>query len=385
VEEWVDRATNARLESEVPLGIMLSGGLDSTAVLSSMARSKNATGPVSAYTVEYEEPGAHNEGDWAALAASALGARHRRIRVPFGDFLSGLARVVEILEEPVADMAAFPILALCEHSRPEVTVLLAGMGGDEVFGGYPAYREAVLSDALDHVPGPLWRAVEGIWPRLPGVPGKNFVRRARRPVEETFYGSSFRYGGFSDQDKKDLYQPDLARSQAGLSTRELCTDLMTRAAGASRLSRMMYLDTRLWLADSHLLMTDKVSMACSMEVRSPLLDHELVEMAARLPDRAKVGFSEGKLAFRRAFSQRVPREVIRRPKRGFSTPLDRWFLEQPDRLAGELLSPNARTRELFRPQAVADLLALHRQGAGDYSAHLFLLLTLELWMRRWLG
>ena len=261
------------------------------------------------------------------------------------------------------------------------------MGGDEVFGGYGAYREALYGRMADRVPGPLWdRLVLPIFDALPaGTLGKNFVKRARRPVEETYLGAGFIYGGFSERDKRELYTDGLRERQRGLDTHRLCAGLMEPARGRSRLSKMICLDTRLWLADSHLVMTDKMSMAASVEMRTPLLDHRLVEAAWLFPDAYKATLTDSKRALRRAFADRIPAPIRKRSKRGFSVPVDLWFRDPGSRLSQMLAEPSARFRELFRPEPVERLLKLHRGGAGDYSAHLFILLTLDLWMRSFLG
>ncbi|MBW1989731.1 MAG: asparagine synthetase B, partial [Deltaproteobacteria bacterium] len=194
-----------------------------------------------------------------------------------------------------------------------------------------------------------------------------------------------RYGGFSDKDKQDLLDPGFARTHSFGNTRELCRSVIRQAGPASRLSRMIYADTRLWLPDSHLAMADKVSMSQGMEIRSPLLDYTLVEAAARMPDRAKVGLFHTKRALRRAFSRRLPKPLVARKKRGFSTPMDRWLKNPRGGLSQVLLAKDARIRGILQPKALETLLARHQAGRGDYSAHLFTLVTLEMWMRRYLG
>ncbi|MEW5736888.1 MAG: asparagine synthase (glutamine-hydrolyzing) [Thermodesulfobacteriota bacterium] len=384
VRELVEDSVRLRLIADVPLGMMLSGGLDSTAVLCAAANAGASS--LSSFTLEYEEPGEHNEAEYARMAAEAFGARYHPVPVGLSDFADGLSAIVRLLEEPVADMSSYPILRLCEQCRKTVTVLLCGMGGDEVFGGYGVYREAVYGRWAGMVPGPVWdRLVAPAFAGLPArVPGKNFVKRVRRPVEETYLGANFVYGGFSEEEKSGLYREELRERQERFDTRALCRRLMENVQGRSALSKMIYLDTKLWLCDSHLIMGDKMSMAASVEMRIPLLDHRLVEAAWQMPDACKVTLSDSKAVLKKAFKREIPEPIRRRPKRGFSVPVDLWFKDPDSRLSQMLRDPGSPLRGLFRQEPVDRLFDLHRRGAGDYSAHLFTLLTLDLWMRNFL-
>jgi asparagine synthase (glutamine-hydrolysing) len=381
----LDRAVAGKLESEVPLGAMLSGGMDSSAVVAGMRSAGHAR--ISTYTVDYPEPGPHSEAAYARLAARAFQTDHHEILVPGESFSAGVSETVRILEEPLADMAAHPVLALSRESRATVTVLMTGTGGDELFGGYPVYREAALGALLSRLPGHLWERLvlpaAGFLPK--GFPGKNFVRRARVHPKEVFLGSSCVYGSLDEEAKRALYTKDFAGALDFRPTGLLCRETMERAKGATALQTMAYCDTMLWLPDSHLIMTDKCSMAASIETRSPLLDHGLAEWAARLPDACRRTLWESKVVFRRAMRDRLPRAILKRKKRGFSTPIHLWLKAPDNPMERMLLEPDARTRVLFRQAPIRTLFSRHRAGDGDQSAVLYTLVVLEQWMREFFG
>ncbi|MFP4475050.1 MAG: asparagine synthase (glutamine-hydrolyzing) [Desulfatibacillaceae bacterium] len=380
----LDEMVGMRLESEAPLGAMLSGGLDSSAVVACMRRAGHD--PVCTYNVDYAEPGPHSESAYAKEVAEAFSTEHHQITMSLDDFVSGLSDTVRSLEEPLADMAAWPILSLCRQSRSSATVLLAGTGGDELFGGYGVYAEAAYHKLARHVPDFLWKTlVSPVYALSPfKLPGRNFVKRIRQPVETTFLGGSTVYGGLDEEGKTALYTRDFLGSAELAPTVRLCRRAMSRAEDATRLGKMSYLDTVMWLADSHLTMMDKMSMAASMEMRNPLLDHRLVEWAARLPDSHKRTMTRSKIVFRQAMQGTLPESVLTRKKRGFSTPVDIWFSKPHSEMEDMLFDPGAKTRHLFRPEAIRDLFRRHRQKDGDHSATLFTLLVMELWMREFL-
>jgi asparagine synthase (glutamine-hydrolysing) len=380
VRELINDAVKIRLMSEVPLGVMLSGGVDSSAIVTAMRTA--AQKDISTFTIAYEEEGAHNEGVFAKIAAMAFRTDHHEIIVRLDDFIENLERMVYFLDEPVADPAAIPIFDLCRFSKEHVTVLLAGVGGDELYAGYEVYKEAIYWNYLRHIPRLLWEnAVIPLFRLMPeSVPGRNFVTRMHRPVEDFFLGSSFIYGGFSEAAKADLYVKDFARQQSGLDSQDVVRQALAKWPHVSPLRKMMYVDTKHWLADSHLIMMDKMSMANSIELRTPLLDHRLVEQAALLPDRHKLSLSKSKIVFKDAFRSKIPKEILTRPKRGFSTPINLWLNRSGHELSDILLNQKGLMKDLFKRDAVERLFERHKQGYGDFSASIMTLMVLCLWL-----
>jgi len=379
VRDLFHEAVKIRLMSEVPLGAMLSGGVDSSAVVSSMK--KTTQQPVSTFTIAYEEEGPHNEGVFAKITAEAFQTDHHEILVRLDDFIKNLERMIYFMDEPVADPAAIPIYDLCRFSKEYVTVLLSGVGGDELFGGYDVYKEAIYSAYLRYIPRFPWDNIIvplfGLMPE--GMAGKNFVRRVHQPVEDVFLGSSIIYGGFSEKEKTNLYSDDFAEQQSVFNSHNIVRQTLERMSQASTLHKMIYVDTRHWLADSHLIMMDKMSMANSIELRAPILDHRLVELAAAMPEKFKVNLFKSKIVFRNAFKPEIPESILTRSKRGFSTPINLWLKRSGSEMSEILMNQRGLAKGLFKKNEIEKLLDKHKQGRADFSAHIFTLLVLSLW------
>jgi asparagine synthase (glutamine-hydrolysing) len=384
LRDLLQDAVKIRLMSEVPLGAMLSGGVDSSVIVSRMAKASEQT--ISTFTIAYEEEGPHNEGVFARMTAQAFQTDHHEILVRLDDFVENLQRMVYFMDEPLADPAAIPIYDLCRFSKQYVTVLLSGVGGDELFGGYDVYREAIYSAYLAYIPRCVWNMmVLPLYGLMPdGTVGKNFVRRVNQPIEDVFLGSSVIYGGFSEWEKATLYNDDFAREQSAFNSHNVVRETLKGASQASRLHKMIYMDTKHWLADSHLIMMDKMSMANSIELRAPLLDHRVVELAATLPESSKVNLLRSKIIFKDAFKPEIPKAIITRPKRGFSTPINLWLKNSESELSEILLNQGGIAREIFKKEAIENLLEAHKQGRADFSAFLFTLLVLNVWLATFL-
>jgi len=384
VRELTHEAVKNRLMSEVPLGVMLSGGIDSSAVVSSMK--KGGQHPVSTFTIAYEEEGPHNESVFARITAEAFQTDHHDILVRLDDFIGNLERMIYFMDEPIADPAAMPIYDLCRFSKEYVTVLLSGVGGDELFGGYDVYKEAIYSGYLRHVPRFAWNNfILPIYNLMPeGMIGKNYARRIHKPIEEVFLGSSTIYGGFSETEKASLYTKNFAEQQSAFNSHNVVQETLKRLPGASTLQKMMYIDTKHWLADSHLIMMDKMSMANSIELRTPLLDHRLVELAASIPEKYKLGLLKSKIIFKNAFKPEIPKPILNRPKRGFSTPINIWLNRSGGVLREILLKQSSLTKDIFQPKFIDRLLDKHKKRQGDFSASIFTLLILDLWLATFL-
>lgn len=377
-------AVKIRLISEVPLGVMLSGGMDSSVIVSNMKRA--AQPPISTFTITYEEEGPHNEGVYARLTADAFQTDHHEILLRLDDFVENMEQMVYFMDEPIADPAAIPIFDLCRFSKEYVTVLLSGMGGDELFAGYKVYKEALLLNYLSHVPRFAWNnTVLTLYSLMPnGTLGKNFVHRVHQPIEDFYFGASFIYGGFSETEKANLYTDDFAEHMSSYNSHNVIQETLERLSNASALHKMMYVDTKHWLADSHLIMLDKMSMANSIEARTPILDHRLVELATAMPEKFKLNLFKSKIAFKNAFDSELPPSIINRAKLGFSTPINIWFRKYSDELSILLLNDSVLIQRYFDRNFIEGLIKKHMAGRGDFSATLFTLLVLEVWLKRFL-
>src|SRR5262245_47307840 len=376
-EEWLERvratvgaSVRRRLVADVPLGALLSGGIDSSVVVAEMAR---AGGRVRTFTVGFGDEH-YDERAHARAVAQRYDTEHEEIVVDpaVTELLPRLART---FDEPLGDEAALPQFVVSELARRHVTVALTGDGGDEAFAGYERYAAVGLAGRVA-VPGAGAAARVLRWAGR-GEP-RSRANRAGRLLEAAALPAEARYGRlmevFPESLRAELWEPGFVAAP------EPAAELLgTSADGISELQR---LDVRTYLPGDLLLKADLASMAHSLELRSPLLDHAVLELGVSLPDRLKVDGRRGKVALRRAFAEALPPQVAGRGKTGFGVPIARWFRDDLRTLAGDvLLGETARARGLFRSGAVARLLHEHVSGRADHAHRLWCLLMLELWQR----
>ncbi len=392
LRQTLDMATRRQLRSDVPVGILLSGGLDSTAILhSAMAAGAK---DLRSYSIAFRssdrlKEGALDDARFAKLAASALGARHTEI-VLTPDVVSLLPKIVRHLEDPVADPAAINTYLLCEAARETSTVLLSGAGGDELFGGYTKYVSTLLASRYQGLPGGLRRyGIEPLFRRLPVAVGsiglrsvrfaKKFLRYAGEEPLDRFIGYSTYYDG---PGLEELLggdpRGDVDRGAGVHPLREAWEE----RGGSDLVDLMSYVDLRYYLPDLGLLYADKSGMAASVEIRVPLLDDDVVDLVARLPARFRIRGLDTKVLLRRAMKGRIPDSILNRPKAPFSAPLRAWLRGALTPLLSEYLDPGrVIERSLFNPGVVQRLVEEHRQGREDHSLRLWALLTLETWLQ----
>ena len=380
IREALRVATRRRMISDVPLGAFLSGGIDSSAVVAAMAEA--SAEPVRTFSIGFDHA-AFDELPHARRIARQFGTVHEEFEVR-ADAVAVVPRIVRHHGEPFADPSAIPSFYLADMTRRHVTVALNGDGGDESFGGYERYRAVALARALERVPRPaLGLAARGAR-ALPS--GRTEMRspafRAARFLETAALDPAARYGRlmelFPAALRRELWADEvLAQLGAPAPAAELLGP--PRAPG---IRGLQLLDLETYLPGDLLVKADLASMAASLELRAPLLDHEVVELGLSLPDRLKASRTRGKLALRRAFAAELPPQVLDAPKRGFGVPIARWLREDLRELARDaLLDDAARARGWFRPGAVERLLREHADGVVDHGARLWALLMLELWQR----
>ena len=363
------------LESDVPLGAFLSGGIDSSTVVALMAR--QAGQPVRTFSIGFDDP-AFDEAPHAARVARELGTVHTELIVrPDADTL--IEHVVRAFDEPFADSSALPTFLVSQLARQHVTVALSGDGGDELFGGYERYAEVTQLGQLRSAG--VRSAIAGVVRRMPHVsPGRNYLldwsrtRQARYTARVTL---------------------PLLRSEGGAARAEVAALLESRdtllddsfAEAESRdfLSQMMLVDFSTYLPGDILTKVDRASMAHSLEARVPLLDHRLIEFAMSLPSSLKLRDGTGKWILREAIKGLVPRSVLEHPKRGFAVPLRRWFRKELRHRVDALLDANCAIHQFVDPRYVRHLVLEHRVGRRDHSAALWRLMTLELWLSLFAG
>ena len=370
VRETVRAAVRRRLVADVPLGALLSGGIDSSIVVALMAEASSQ--PVKTFTVGFPDA-RYDERRFARAVAERYGTEHEELVLEV-DAAETLPRLAWAFDEPLGDEAALPLFLICEAARRHVTVALTGDGGDEAFGGYERYLAHGLAakPGLRLAPTRLLRFVGRTDPRTSANRLARLGEVAKVPLEQ-------RYGGlmeiFPASLRTDLWEPEFV--EAPVPAWSLLGQ--SRAQG---IAGLQLLDLETYLPGDLLLKADLASMAHSLELRSPLLDREVLELGVSLPDSLKFRRGRGKQALRRAFAAELPPEIGTRPKKGFGVPLARWFRGELRELAADLLlDERARRRGQLRPKAVKRLLDEHVGGRADHGHRLWCLLMLELWQR----
>jgi asparagine synthase (glutamine-hydrolysing) len=371
-DEWLERvrttvgaAVRKRLVADVPLGALLSGGIDSSIVVALMA--ETASQPVRTFTVGFSDD-RYDERTYARAVASRFGTVHEELQIE-EDVAATLPRLAATYDEPLGDEAAFPTFLIAEQARRHVTVALAGDGGDESFAGYERY---VATGLADRVPSPLARSGAAALRLLPAArrEPRSPLFRAARFLDVAATAGAERYARLME-----VFPLRLRRNLWIDSTQARPTLLVPARPD---IAGLQLLDLETYLPGDLLLKADLASMAHSLELRSPFLDHEVVALGLALPDSLKTRGREGKVALRRAFAAELPPEVLQRGKTGFGVPLGRWFRSDLRELAHDVL---ANDRGWFRQDALRRLLGEHESGRADHGHRLWCLLMLELWVR----
>ncbi len=381
VEQRLTASVRSHLMSDVPLGALLSGGVDSGLVVALMSRLSDR--PVQTFSVGFDAPGAYSELPFARRVADHCGTEHHELTVGAEDLLRELPSLVWHQDEPMSEPAAIPTYMVSRLARETVTVVLTGEGGDELFAGYPKYAVEPVARRLAMLPGPLRDAfLSSVVDRLPFAFRKlQVVGRSARFRDEAERLAAW-FAGFVGKERERLLAPGLcAHAAAGVEPFRVA---LGDTAARSSLDRMLDVDLRVWLADDLLVKMDKMSMAASVEARVPLLDLPLIEWAMRLGPEHKIRGLEGKVLLKRLARKLLPVEVVDRPKVGFTVPLSPWF-RGPLRalLADTLLADRCLQRGWFDPASVRSTLDDHLAGRRDRARELWTLLTLELWHRTW--
>jgi asparagine synthase (glutamine-hydrolysing) len=367
-----------RLQSDVPVGVLLSGGIDSAAVLGLVREAE--LGPLETFTIGFADP-VFDERPLARLTAERFGAEAHELVVGAGDFIAALPRLAWYRDEPVAEPAEIPLLLLAEFVRDRrVKVVLSGEGGDELFGGYPKFRAERVLQLPTHFPALALHAATALRSRRPS---HRQLERARGTlaIRDPMLRWASWFRSFSSDELGAILAPELASSAAPEELTRPLRELLEPYRSLDRGRRLLVADTLTYLPDNMLLRGDRVLMAASVEGRMPLLDYRIVERVTRAPFRQRVGLRRSKIVLRRAVADLVPPRVQAGPKRGFPVPVARFLLERSRLLDDLVLSERALARGLFEPHALRRLVAEARADPRDSQLRLFTLVSLELWLR----
>jgi asparagine synthase (glutamine-hydrolysing) len=382
-------AVRMRLISEVPLGAHLSGGIDSSIVVALMAQA--SAGPVKTFSVGFEETN-FTELPYARAVAERYATEHHEFTLTFGNIPATLEILLRHFGEPFADPSALPLYHLSKLTRQHVTVALNGDGGDESFAGYQRYWLDAYADNYLRLPGlvthSLVPALAGALPdRGDGPVGSslsNGIKRLPQLIDVDQRASLLRWGSyFSARQKSDLWQPSMAARLDLRRAEKDMANLHANAPASNRLDRTLYADIKSYLAGCLLVKADRMTMANSLEGRSPFLDHVLVEWAAKLPIRYKLKGRQGKVLLRKAFAHLLPPEVVTHGKQGFGIPVSAWLRGPLESWTREtLLTPDSLLAKWFQRDGLVKLIAQHQSGKQDHGKRLWALLCLALWARQ---
>ena len=385
LDALLKRTVDMQLMSDVPLGVQLSGGVDSSlvvALMETLRREKGDSNPVKTFSVGFDIA-VFSELSYARKVAQRYGTEHREITVGFKEFAEALPFLAWIYDEPMGEPPAVPTYLMCREAKKHVTVMLCGEGADEVFGGYSKYMFDQFSAMLDWIPQRIRNALLG------GVAGALPFRgrRLRSMTEILAIADASRrfaswYGGFDTKLQPCVLSDEMRNEIGDGGLAHAFRDIVEACDSPSTLDRFLYCDLHTRLVDDILVKSDRMSMGAGIEARVPFLDHKLVEFVARLPPRLKVSGLRSKIVLKRLAERYLPQETIYRRKVGFTVPLTRWFAGPWRRLIHDvLLSERCLDRGYYNADTVRGIVSDHVEGRIDREQGIWLLLVLELWHR----
>ena len=380
-------AVKLRLESsDVPVGVMLSGGLDSSAVAAAAVELGHRN--FHTFSVGFEEGGYYSELPFAKQVAEHVGADYHEVVIGQKEFLKMLPELVYYTDEPLADLASVPLLAVSRLAQETVKVVLSGEGSDEILAGYDldvAERRWQLVRNLQRVPKPLMSLVAISSSLLSPTLSEKAARIAEVPLARWNHLERPHITRFWAQEEKSSLWPSVNK----LDSERFLTHFYRSASTADPLQQVLYVYQKSWLVENLLMKADKMSMAASVELRTPFLDYRLVEWANRQPNRAKIrrtgrGTYETKSVLRSFCAKRLPVEVLTRPKQGFPVPVNGWLQRDLGNWATDVLTGDAsRITSEFSTNTINNLMSRARQGSTDAAGKLWLLIVLEFWLHAW--
>ena len=388
LDDWAEecrarlrRATELRMISDAPLGALLSGGIDSSAVVGLMADLGHTP---KTFSIGFDDA-SYNEVEFARMVARRVGADHHEEVVAASPELA-LEALERALDEPLADVSLIPTYAVSRMARRHVTVVISGDGGDEVFAGYDWYRAAALADRYARIPGPVRWAVDAALRRVPPTAKKKGLVNKLKRFSEGVQGAAglehlaWLIHAHADE-KLRLYRGPLSPLAEAGAPERLGRSLLDAARAVEPLSRRQWVDIALWLPDDILAKVDRASMAVALEARSPFLDYEVAEFAARLPASMHLDGGVRKRVLRHAIRPMVPAEILTRPKEGFSMPMKHWLRGELQPMMRDLLTSSSAS-EWFDTGECTRLMDEHVSGRFNHAHLLWTLVVLQRWRER---
>jgi asparagine synthase (glutamine-hydrolysing) len=379
LEALLSEVCHDHLMSEVPYGVFLSGGVDSSAVVAVLQ--KTLSDKLRTFTVGYEHAEGINEFDHAEIVSRHVGTVHHKLALQAHDFAGWIPKLVWHLDEPVGDAACIPLYFLAKYAKERATVLQSGEGADEIFAGYSIYKKMEFMNDLQN--GGFYPLLKGLSRAVAPLAGggklARYLRLFGKSLEQRYRGVS---GHFMEGIRERLIKPGVFTTDNETFAEKTFSQYYDRVSTKHDLNRMLFIDTKAWLPDDLLVKADKMTMAASVELRVPFLDHRLVEFAARLPVSLKIRNGETKFLLKKVMEPYLPRDVIYRTKAGFPVPVSDWFKSGLNGLATEmLLNPKSAVSGFVDLGCLRKMLERHKAGVHDFSNELWGLLVLEYWFQ----
>ena len=379
----LESAIDLRLRSDVPLGIFLSGGIDSSAVVGLLA--DKVKEPLKTFSIGYDFGKGFDETPYAQIIADKFKTDHHEIKITPAQFKEFIPEYISLMDEPVTEAAAISLFFVAKLAKEKVTVALSGEGSDEIFGGYDLYQYMNVLDKYRAVVGQTGSDFfAGIANKVFGKSHKvsKYLTMATLPIEKRYKGMST----YPDHEKEALYKPEFKaeiETENQVSSRNYTKSLFDKVKGEDTLSKMLYFDTKTWLVDDLLIKADRMSMAASLELRVPFLDYRLVEFAATIPSKHKIKKGEGKYPLKKMMEGILPNDIIYRKKMGFPTPLKLMFQNELRSYAEDLLlSTDTKLLQFFNKSRIEQLIEEHNNDKFDHHKTLWQLVVLEEWLRK---
>ena len=378
VRELLTDSIRLRLRSDVPLGVLISGGMDSSAVVGLLSR---GVGKIKTYSIGFDAGSEYNELHYARRVAQHFGTDHHETILAPEVFREFIPKFIYHMDEPVTEAAALPLYYVCDLAARDVTVILSGEGSDELFAGYPIYRYMRLMETYRHVPSALRDAAAAILRGLrPDAKTDKYLALAAQPLEQRYLNVHL----YDVRLRGTLYTKDFSNA-VHADPFEPIADIYSHTRQWDLLSRLLYLDTRSWLPNDILIKADRMSMAKSLELRVPFLDYRLIEYAATIPSRYKLRGSTSKYILKQMLKDVLPSWVLERRKMGFPTPVALMFRNELTTYVQSVLTdPSTERRGYFDPAAVRTLIDQHVSGQADHHSALWRLVVLEEWHRQFI-
>jgi asparagine synthase (glutamine-hydrolysing) len=379
----LDHTVHLHMISDVPVGFLLSGGVDSTAMLS-MA-SKKTDKPISSYTIGFSHPGMVDERPFARMAADRFGSEHHEISITAKEFASFLPEYVWYMEEPVCEPASVSLYYISKLARQYVKVLISGEGGDEAFAGYHNYLYMLWLESVKRMLGPLRRTASQSMEIIGGIANlrvlKKYAPLMNASLDEYYLSRTSSPFQYFNRNPFAFYSDEIARRVDKFRSVEVTRNFISRCSGNGPLEKMQYVDTKTWLPDDLLIKADRMTMANSIELRVPFLDHKVLEYAATLPAKQKVRGLEMKYLLKKALAKYVPAEILKRRKEGFVNPAANWLAHDLKDVVGDILLDSKTVSRGYFKRDVIEALIHRNLRPRRYTAEIFSLVVLELWHR----